>query len=457
MAGFKRCVGFAWVAFFLVGAGPVTLVESNRLGSCSKVTVGLKAEGLYRPSPPPGAAKGDFPKPLALKVETRLEFVERLWKSGGQGEKGADVAVRRVYRAASAINGEVRPSSAVLRPEVGLLLAEPKVEGVVVTSLGGPLTRSELELVQAPGDPLSLAPLLPVRPVELGDRWKVGESAARGLSAYDSLKTNGLQATLTSVDDNRAVVQFKGVIRGNVLGAEGTMTCEGTYTFDRKASRISELTVDRSETRVAGPVEAGLDMKSKLTVNRADAPTPKELTDEVLDTFSTKPDPNRELLLLTLSEGKATLIHDRSWHTYWDDVRLTVLKRLEGNDVVAQCNLSTGPNAGKGRHQDIDQFRADIKKGLAGRFSQFLGAGELEAETDTAVGFRYKVGVQGKQGDLGVIWYYYLLAGPEGDQLLGTFTLAANRFQSFGDNDERLMGSIHWITPTSAAAASGSP
>ena len=454
MAGFQRCVGFAWVAFMLVGAGPVTLVESNRLGSCSKVTVALKAEGLYRPSPPPGTAKADLPKPLALKVETRLEFAERLWKSGGSGENQTDVAVRRVYRAGSAINGEVRPSASVLRPEVAMLLAEPKVEGVVVTSLGGPLTRSELELVQGPGDPLSLAPLLPVRPVETGDRWKIGESAARGLSAYDSLKTNGLEATLASVDDKIAVVKFKGEIRGNVLGAEGTMTCEGTYTFDRKASRISELTVERSETRVAGPVEAGLDMKSRLTVSRVDASIPKELADEVLDRFSAKPDPNRELLLLTLSEGKATLTHDRAWHTYWDDVRLTVLKRLEANEVVAQCNLSTGPNAGKGRHQDLDQFRADIKKGLGARFSQFLGAGELEAETDPSVGFRYKVGVQGKQGDLGVIWSYYLLAGPDGDQLLGTFTLAANRFQSFGDQDERLMGSIHWTSPPAAGAAS---
>ena len=456
MAGFKRCVGFAWVAVLLVGAGPVTLVESNRLGRCSKVTIGLKAEGLYRPSSPPGTSKEDIPKPLTLKVETRLEFVERPWKSGGQGNEGADLAVRRVYRAGAAINGEVRPSSSVLRPEVAMLLAEPKVEGVVVTSLGGPLMRSELELVQGPGDPLSLGPLLPVRAVEVGDRWKVGESAVRGLSAYDSLKSNNVEATLESIDPNRAVARFKGEIRGSVLGGEGTMTFDGRYTFDRKTAMITELTVERSETRASGPVEAGLDMKSRLSFIRAEAATPEELTDEVLAKFTLTPDPNRELLLLNVSQGKAALTHDRAWHTYWDDTRLTVLKRLEGNEVVAQCNLSTGPYAGKGRHQDLDQFRADIKQGLDKRFGQFLGAGELEAEADASVGFRYKVGVQGKQGDLGVIWYYYLLAGPDGDQLLGTFTLAANRFESFGDNDERLMRSIHWNTPTSSRAT-GSP
>ena len=60
---------------------------------------------------------------------------------------------------------------------------------------------------------------------------------------------------------------------------------------------------------------------------------------------------------------------------------------------------------------------------LKERFVQFLGAGEVEG--DPAGGFRFKVGVQGREGDLGVVWYYYLVASPDGDQLLATFTLAA--------------------------------
>ena len=83
-------------------------------------------------------------------------------------------------QAASAVNGEVRPLAAVLRPEVGLLLAEAAGDGtVVVVSPVGPLTRSELELVQGPGDPLELAGLLPDKPVALKDRWTPGD-ALRG-------------------------------------------------------------------------------------------------------------------------------------------------------------------------------------------------------------------------------------------------------------------------------------
>ena len=77
------------------------------------------------------------------------------------------------------------------------------------------------------------------------------------------------------------------------------------------------------------------------------------------------------------------------------------------------------------------------------RFVQFLGAGEVGGHSDG--GFRYRVGVQGREGDLGVIWYYYLLASPSGDQLLATFTLAEDHLKTFGERDLELIGSLRWL------------
>ncbi len=121
---------------------------------------------------------------------------------------------------------------------------------------------------------------------------------------------------------------------------------------------------------------------------------------------------------------------------------MAILKRLDAGRVIAQCNLMVGPSAGKGRHQDPGQFRDDIRRGLKDRFVQFLGAGEIGGRPDG--GFRYKVGVQGSEGSLGVIWYYYLLASPGGDQLLATFTLVADHLKTFGDRDLELIGSLRW-------------
>ena len=110
--------------------------------------------------------------------------------------------------------------------------------------------------------------------------------------------------------------------------------------------------------------------------------------------------------------------------------------------MIAYCKLQNGPNAGKGRHQDVKQFRDDVRRALGELFVSFVGEGEVEG--DPAGGFRYKVGVQGKQKGLNVLWLYYLVAGPDGDQLLATFTLAAHHEKMFDDQDLKLIGSVRW-------------
>lgn len=455
MTGF-RCgvlgLGVMGVAVAAFGAddGSIDLREPAKVGATTRVLITLKADGLYRPGPPPAAsnsgaaaAKADAAKPLALKVETRLEFVERV-VGLGPGER-ARRAVRKVVQAASAINGDVRPSASALRPEVSLLVADVRPTGVVVASPSGPLTRSELELVQGVGDPLALADLLPPAPVKAkaGESWRVGNDAARALSAYDHVIDNGMKATLGAVADDSVTVALNGEVRGNVLGAEGRMIVKGEFVFDRKAGRITTLTLKRSEARRPGAVEAGLDVQSTLTVSRKDAEAPSELTDEALAAIATDPDPERELLLLVSPGGQYRLRHDRDWHTYWQDARLTVLKRLgKEGVVVAQCNLMKGPNAGKGRHQDLEQFRSDVRRVLGNRFVEFHGEGELDEAGDDL--FRYKVGVRGREGEVGIVWDYYLIASAAGDQLLATFTLAENHAKSFGDQDQRLIRSLRW-------------
>ena len=84
------------------------------------------------------AAEVRMPKPLALDVKTRLVFLERRidYKAGSETGQGAATetqarsskrkAIRWVSQAAAAINGEVRPTSSLLRPELSLLVARAR-------------------------------------------------------------------------------------------------------------------------------------------------------------------------------------------------------------------------------------------------------------------------------------------------------------------------------------------
>jgi hypothetical protein len=345
----------------------------------------------------------------------------------------------------------VRPTEAALRPKVALLLAERREGQVLVVSPSGPLTRPELDLVQDVGDPLLLGALLPEKPVSPGDHWRVSNDGARGLTGYDVLATNTLEATLEAYDEAVAHIKLRGEVRGAAYGGgEGTTSASGGLTFDRKAGRVRDLKLTRQEARKPGEIEDGLDVKSTLTVARRDVETPAPLADSAIKDVPREVTPERLLLLHEAPDHKYSLRHDRDWHIYQETLRQTVLKRLDRGDVVAYCNLTTGPAAGKGRHQDLRQFRDDVRRALGERFSQFLGEGEVEG--DPAGGFRYKVGAQGRQGDLGVIWNYFLVASPDGDQLLVTFTLAAPSAKTFGDQDLQLVGSLRWEAPPEPAA-----
>ncbi|WZO98655.1 hypothetical protein EP7_000235 [Isosphaeraceae bacterium EP7] len=416
------------------------LRERAKAGRTTRVSISLKAEGEWTPGQPPGSKAEAPPKPMALKVETSLEYAEKLLSVDDNGVPSR--SARRIGRAAVAVNGEVRPFALALRPELTTLVADRREQGVTVFSPAGPLSRRELELIQGPGDSLTLAGLLPIKAVGKGDRWTVSDSFARSISGYDALASNTLEATLESIDAETARIALVGDVRGASLGGEGSMALHGTAVFDRAGGFVRQLKVERAEVRKAGQVENGLDMKSSLDVRQQTADAPPELADDAIKGLEVPIDPAFERLTLDLPGGRAGAEVDRDWHIAWDDDRRVVLKRLDHGELVAQCNISKGPEAGRGRHQDPSQFRDDIRKALGGRFVQFLGAGEVEGAPPGE--FRYKVAAQGREGDVGVIWYYYLIADAEGAQLLATFTLGEAQSKSFGDQDMRLIESIRW-------------
>jgi len=303
------------------------------------------------------------------------------------------------------------------------------------------------ELVEGIGDTLCLKDLLPDGPTFKAKPWPIRKSALWALTGYDSITSTTVEGVIESIVDGRVKIAIKGKVEGTVLGAEGTITCDGSLTFDRQAGIIDGLELNRDESRRPGAVEAGLDLKSTLTiVRRAGLEVPPELSDKALAEFSPESSPGRLMLQLIAPDGRYDLLHDRTWHTYWDDKKLIVLKRYEQGRVTAQCNLVYGPPAGKGKHQDVESFREDVRRALKDRFSQFLGAGEVEGDDSDGV-FRYKLGVQGRQENLGLLWYYYLIASPAGDQLLATFTLIDSDAPEFKQEDESIIGSLKWNDP----------
>ena len=431
LASILMLTGVPWAS----GDEPVRLAEASDAGRAVATTVTLDAAGRFIPESKPGAPSSVF----ELKVRNRLRYVELPLTVE---ERRVRRSLRLPEEAEATIEGEepIRSERLTLRPEIDRIVAELDPSGdPVVASPGGPLTRSEFELVQTPADPLLLPDLLPDRPVAVGDRWAVPDAVVRSLTGYDAIATNGLEASATSIGDAEAEVALEGRVTGAALGGRGVMDLKGSLTFGRNSSLIQSLRLERAERREPGPVEAGLEFQSRLLVERSIVEPPEGAA--AIEVPGTIPE---DWLLLRYNDptGRYRLDHDRDWYVFSEDDRQTILRRLDRGNVVAQCNLVAGPTVEPGAAPKPDRFRQDIQKALGERFDAFEGVGPIDAPDGET---RLRLSVKGHQGDEPIIWYYYMVSGPSGEQLVAAFTLRGAEADRFGRRDRRMIGSLRWL------------
>lgn len=417
----------------------------------------MTAEGLYFLDPPvnPKTAKPDKDAPESLKVQVTTKLVVqdrwRLAEAADAPSAGVLMSQRVVELAEANVGGQVRGSASRLRPDRRRFLADMNNEMVRNGSLDGPLTRPELEAITAPGDAITLWTLLPKDPVAVGDTYKMDNLAAKSLTLFDTIAVNGLEGKVESLEADRVKISLSGEVRGAVLGAEGKMKFKGTLGFDRAAGLVDSLILSRDESRRPGAVEAGLEIHSDLEVRRqvTEKPLP-DFADEKSAAWPGSVEPKHLALSWSEPTGLFSLEHDRDWHVTWSDNQESVLKRVDqGGTVIAQCNLKKGPMVAAGRHQDPAQFRDDVKAALGGQFRKLFGEGVLDRPADQ--GYGYKLAVEGLIEELPVVWYYYLLASPRGEQFMGTVTTTLAETQSGAKLALGLIESLRWsIQPEQA-------
>lgn len=427
--------------------GKVRLLESPHPELATKVDIRLEAKGIIRPDTPQGATASS----ARVEIRTRVIQVDRSLAASSAGKARS---ARRILQAEARIDGKepARSETLALRRQVDLLVVESGEAGVSAVSQSAPLTREELELVQLPADPIELPFLLPAAEVAAGDTWSPPDTAARSLTGYDRITANRLSAKLASLEAGRAKIEISGEVEGEVLGARGRMNVAGTLEFDREAGRISGLELRRSEARVPGPVEPGLEFQSVLRMSREATPIPSELSDGRLPAVATdQPLPASWFDLVYRAPGDRYSVRlDRAWFVVAEDEKQVVLRRFDRGGVVAQCNLIAAPAIAADRKADLPAFRDEVKKAIGDRFERFLDVGQVAGAEPG--GTRFRVSVEGKQEATPIVWIYYRLLNARGDQVVATFTLRRDQAEVFGPSDLRLIESLTWGAPSSKPA-----
>ncbi|MGL6194765.1 MAG: hypothetical protein ACRC2T_08090 [Thermoguttaceae bacterium] len=383
-----------------------------------------------------------------MSVTAGFRYEEQLLASKADAEKPSLKSVRNYSLACARMSiGDVQRTPN-LDKQHNLVVCEIANNATRLFSAQGTLKSEQLLLIEGlPGNTLSIDMLLPNKKVKVGDTWKIPESALLSYLNVDAITQQTLEATLTSVADDLAMVEIVGDVQGVYLGAQTEMTLiQAGYQFDIRSGRINWIGMIIGEKRSIGDVGPGLDVKAKLQVKISPLEKAETLTPEYLADFDlSAKDTN---LRLRYENGKAPwkFTHPRSWYIILDELDKTFLRLLDKGELVAQCTMQYfGKLSSLSNAPTLDKFAEDLKNEFGTSFGKMVS----KDEALNAAGYtEYRVIIDGnvasedKTQNIPLRWVYYLITDKEGNQVVIVFTIHADMLERFGDNEEVILDSF---------------
>ncbi len=378
---------------------------------------------------------------LKLSVAGRFTYLERRLAGGGRDAE----ALRNVrfYEQTQADIREGDLNSALrLAPARRLIVAHGKREGLEMFCPAGPLTAEELELLQIPGDSLAALALLPPDLVELGDSWKPADWVLQLLTGLEAVEKAALTCKLATIEDGLARVEFKGEISGATLGAAAALNVEGWCLFDLTRKFMTHIELTQTEKRSVGVVSPGLDVTARVAVDRTLVERPDRLTDGELEKLALDANAANLLLLFESSDWKVRFYHDRQWRLFHRTPQVAILRLMDKGALVAQCNVTPLQTAAPGSHVSEQQFQTDVQKTLGKNFQRLLQTEKIDSRDAR---FIFRVVAAGETAQGPTVWVYYLIAAPDGRQMVAVFVVEPKLLEQLQAHDLSLVSGMEFL------------
>lgn len=397
-----------------------------------QISVRVTAEGkLKTPVQETKAAE------LPLEMQARMRYRERRLASAGREDRAWRSL--RIYEQAT--------SRIVVKEQTTQLQLEPGREVVVEGRRSGlwhyarevPLQRRDVDLLNLPGDPLTVMATLPGGEMEVGDEWNVPDWAAQMFVGVEAATKTKLTGKLLSVEEQIATLQLIGEVAGATTGAATKVTLNATATFDLGQQCLTSLKLIQREDRGISTVSPGMEVAATVQWERS--PTAKPLPDSALQEISLDPPPLARLLLFRSKFWNVSLLHDRDWHLFQEIPEVAVFRLVDSGSLISQCNIARIPKMKPGEHVPPERFERDIRTSLGEQLSQIVESEQVPTEDGR---FLYRVVAAGEANGLAMVWIYYLCAHPDGRQISFVFALEHSNLETLDSQDFSIVESLEF-------------
>jgi hypothetical protein len=410
-----------------------TLTETLDDSTCARYQLGMNLTGEMH------IVQNEKPAAMKLTATATHKFSERLLHVAGRVPQKA---ARNYETATAVIQVDRDRSERALRPEHTILVAQRIKDQTQVYSAKDLLSFEEVELTNGHFDTLALLGLLPEKAVALKDTWKLPTETVQGLCHLEGVTTQDLVCKLDEVKDDVAVVSVQGSVTGIDLGAQVKMKIEASYRVDLKAHRLVSVEWKEKDDRGQGPASPAAVVETTYTVKRTMIEQPDNLSDVALISVPPEMEVEPEMLLLAYRDARSrfNLKYTRDWQPVGQTDQHVVMRLMDRGDFVAQATVTPWPRAKAGEHMAPDEFRKAMANTPGWEQAEVLQSGEVSKQGRGP--WIYRVSAVGVMDDMKLIQNFYLVAGPNGDQLVIAFTLTPTQVEKLGSRDQVLVEGV---------------
>ena len=423
---------------FASAAETYDLTSALKPGQSQSVRTAVEVKGDLRLN-----SDGKEVTTVPMVVQADLQFTERFLTIKADGTLKA----ARQYGVAEAkIQIKNTEMKQTLREERRLLIIQHKGEDATLFSPIGPLTREELELVDAPGSSTVLAAILPGKKTAVGDEWKLSNQTLARLLGLEAVSEQDVVAKLAKVEDSLAILSLDGKITGAVGGVSSEIDLHAKANFDLKKRAVTWLAMQYQEKRAIGHAQPGYD--ATIRVRTVAEPTTgiPELANDRLAKLPLEAKPEHTLIEFQAEKAGINLAHDRRWRVMVDRLDAAILRFIDHGDLIAQCNIGRLPPLPKDKPLTLPAFQKSVETTLTKNGGQVLEAGQETAKDDGKI---LRVTVAGSVSEIPIQWFYYHLTDAQGRRASIVITLESKLLERFPALDRELISGLVLLdTPT---------
>jgi hypothetical protein len=368
----------------------------------------------------------------------------------------ASRSLRRYSEAQATIKKRDKGATFELADDQRVIVAKAATDSTALNGLTRRLTREQFDLIDLPGNSLLVDRLLPKREVSAGDSWDHDAETIAGLLDMNHIAICEVRSTVTGMDNRQVQIRMAGTVHGTVEGAATEIDVRGAYLYHLDEGRITKLNLALKELRKPGEVTPGLDVVAKLSLVAAPVlrKSPRPFDPELVEQAQELTTPELSELHVESPNRGYRFRHDAAWFVTGEHREHMSLRRLERDDFIAHCNITTLPARPVDKPMTLHEFEANVVKTLGDKLDKVEAATEWANEAGHQC---LGVIATGKVEEVPMQWRYYMVADENQRPATISVTVEQSLLERFGDADRAIIDSMVLLEDPTATAAKPLP